>query len=61
MCEESIFNVIYQDIGMDEVLSLIKIKSNEEKPRYLIAYDETIFCKSDIIYFVENVFRLRFV
>lgn len=61
MGEDSIFNMIYQDIGMDDVLSIIKIKSNEEKPRYLIAYDETIFCKSDIIYFVENVFRLRFV
>lgn len=60
MLEDSIFNMIYQDIGMNEVLSLIKIKSNEEKPRYLMAYDEKIFCKSDIIYLIENIFRLRF-
>ena len=58
--EDSIFNMIYQDIDMNEVFSLIKIKSNEEKPRYLMAYDETIFCKSDIIYLIENMFRLSF-
>jgi hypothetical protein len=60
MWVDSIFNMIYQDIGMNDVLSLIKIKSNEEKPRYLMAYDETIFCKSDIIYLVENMFRRKF-
>jgi hypothetical protein len=61
LLEASKFNMIYQDINSNDVLSLFKIKSNEEKPRYLLAYDETIFDKSDIIYLVENIFRLKFI
>jgi hypothetical protein len=55
--ESSIFNLIYEDIDEKELFAMCRIKSTEEKPRFLLAYDNTIFDKSDIIYFVDYLFK----
>jgi hypothetical protein len=46
-------NKIDNDI---DVLSIVKLKSNEEKPRFLLAYDDEYFEKDNIIYFVNSIF-----
>jgi hypothetical protein len=51
--EPSIYNVIYEDIGIGDVFALIKIGSNF---KYLVAYDDSYFDKSDIEYFVNCIF-----
>lgn len=56
--EPSIFNVIYHDISK-ELFAICRIKSNEEKPRFSLAYDDTIFDKTDIIYFVDYLFKSK--
>ena len=55
--EASIYNVIYYVVPDIEVFSIVKISSNEIKPRYLLAYDDMYFKKDDIIYFVQNIFE----
>lgn len=55
--ELSIFNLIYEDIDEKELFAMCRIKSTEEKPRFLLAYDNIIFDKSDIIYFVDYLFK----
>lgn len=57
--ESSIFNLIYEDINKNEVFAICRIKSTEEKPRFLLAYDDTIFDKSDIIYFIDYIFKCK--
>ena len=58
--ETSIYNIIYYNlINNNEVFAIIKIKSNEEKPRYLLAYDDKYFEKDDIIYLVNYIFSLN--
>jgi len=65
--EPSIYNIIYYTIlnknknrGEHEAFAIVKIKSNEEKPRFLLAYDEENFNKNDIIYFVNYIFKCQF-
>ena len=53
--EPSVYNCIFER-GNNEVLAIAKIKSSEEKPRFLLAYDDTYFEKEDIIYFVNCIF-----
>jgi hypothetical protein len=53
--EPSVFNSIYFLYNTD-VLAIVKIKSNEEKPRFLLAYDDEYFEKDNIIYFVNYIF-----
>ncbi len=55
--EPSVYNSIYVE-GNNEVLSIVKIKSSEEKPRFLLAYDDTYFKKEHIIYFVNCIFSI---
>jgi hypothetical protein len=55
--EPSVYNSIYVK-GNNEVLSIVKIKSSEEKPRFLLAYDDTYFKKEHIIYFVNCIFSI---
>lgn len=43
-----------------DIFAVIMIKSNEENPRYLIAYDENIFDKTDVIYLINCIFKLNF-
>lgn len=57
--ESSLFNLIYEDINRKEVFAICRIKSTEEKPRFLLAYDDTIFDKSDIIYFIDYIFKCK--
>ena len=53
--EPSVYNSIYER-GNNEVLSIIKIKSSEDKPQFLLAYDDEYFKKDNIIYFVNVYF-----
>jgi hypothetical protein len=53
--EPSSYNCIFER-GNNEVLSIVKIKSSEEKPRFLLAYDDEYFKKDNIIYFVNYIF-----
>ena len=55
--EPSVYNSIYER-GNNEVLSIVKIKSSEEKPRFLLAYDDIYFKKEHIIYFVNYIFSI---
>jgi hypothetical protein len=56
--EPSIFNSIYCVNSID-VLAITKIKSNEEKPRFLLAYDDEYLEKNNIIYFVNYIFSKK--
>lgn len=55
----SIFNLIYEDFDKKELFAICRIKSTEEKPRFLLAYDNTIFDRSDIIYLVDYIFKSK--
>ena len=55
--EVSVYNIIYYNlIDNNDIFAIMKIKSNEEKPRYLLAYDDKYFEKDDIIYLVNYIF-----
>lgn len=62
--EPSVYNSIYycNVVVSDtiDVLSLIRIKSSEEKPRFLIAYDNEYFEKEYIIYFIHYIFSIQY-
>ena len=58
--EASEYNLIYETYDNKELFSICRIKSNEEKPRFILAYDETIFDKSDIIYLTDCIFKKKF-
>ncbi len=55
----SIFNCIYTCRNKD-VLSILKIYSNNEKPRYLLAYEIDEFTKDEIIYLVNCIFKREY-
>jgi hypothetical protein len=55
--EPSAYNSIFKR-GNNEVLAIVKIKSSEEKPRFLLAYDDEYFKKEHIIYFVNCIFSI---
>jgi hypothetical protein len=55
--EPSSYNSIFER-GNNEVLSIVRIKSSEEKPRFLLAYDDEYFKKEHIIYFVNYIFSI---
>ena len=58
--EPSIYNVIYESVYKNNLFSIVKIKSNEEKPRFLVTYDDKYLDKSDIIYLVDSMFKEKF-
>ena len=58
--EPSRYNVIYESVYNDNLFSIVKIKSNEEKPRFLLTYDDKYLDKSDIIYLVDSMLRGKF-
>ncbi|MEB3214326.1 MAG: hypothetical protein VKL39_23455 [Leptolyngbyaceae bacterium] len=58
--EASIYNIIYETHDKKEILAIIKLKSNEEKPRFILAYDETILDRSYIIYLTDFIFKRKF-
>lgn len=50
----SIYNAIYDRCGRDyQSFALVK---NGKSNRYLLAYDDSYFDKSDIIYFIHTIF-----
>ena len=51
----SVYNSIYRLTNHDDMLAIVKIKSNKESPRFLLTYDES-FLKDDIIYLVDYIF-----
>jgi len=58
--EPSKYNMIYETVLKIELFAICRIKSNEEKPRFLLAYDENLFDKSGIIYLVDRIFKQEF-
>ena len=53
--EPSGYNCIFER-GINQVLSIVKIKSSEDKPRFLLAYDDEYFKKERIINFINCIF-----
>jgi len=43
-----------------DVLCIIKLKSSEDKPRYIVAYDEKVFDKPCLIYLIDCIFKKNF-
>lgn len=61
-CQSSIYNMIYSNYEGDQIFFAIsRVKSNEEKPRYLLAYDSELFDRSDIIYLIDCIFKFKFI
>lgn len=58
--ESSKYNIIYYDNHNTEIVGIVRIKSNDEKPQYLLAYDDKYFDRSDIIYLIECIFKEKF-
>ena len=56
----SVYNVIYKNTCNVNVFALVKNNSNEKSPRYSMAYDDDYFERSDIIYFVDCIFKNTF-
>jgi hypothetical protein len=55
--EPSMYNAIYQDMCIGELLAIVKKGYNQQ---YLLAYDDEYFDKSDINYFVNIIFTNAF-
>lgn len=52
----SIYNVIYYVNNIcdtTDAFGIVRMQSSEEKPRFMIAYDDEIFDRSDILYLVH--------
>ncbi len=58
--EPSKYNMIYEDINKKEIFSILRIRSNEEKPRFVLEYEDTILDKNDVIYLIECIFKEKF-
>lgn len=58
--ESSEFNLMYETYDNKELFAICRIKSNEEKPRFILAYDSDILDRSDIIYLVDCIFKQKF-
>lgn len=57
--EPSIYNIIY-DSQNKVVFSIARIKSNEEKPRFIVSYDDKCIDKSDIIYLIDYMLKQKY-
>jgi len=53
------YNMIYKD-NNNEIFAILRIRSSNEKPRYLLAFDESNFDRSDVIYLTEIMFKCKF-
>ena len=40
-----------------ETFAIVKNNSNEKSPKYSVAYEDIHFDRSDIVYFVEYIFK----
>jgi len=59
----SCFNCIYywnNRDGIKNVFSILKLYSNEDKPRFLLAYDSDEFNKDEVIYLVNCIFKNKY-
>jgi hypothetical protein len=52
------YTMIYEDINKNDIVTITKIKSSEESPRFLLTYKSDILDKSDIIYLVNCIFTV---
>jgi hypothetical protein len=54
----SSYNAIYYSMSSNEkeTFGIVRIKSTETKPRFMVAYEDTRFDKSDVIYLVHCLF-----
>jgi len=57
----SIYNSIYHTVLNVDAFAIVKIKSNEKTPRFLMAYDDAYFERADVIYFVNCMFKHLFI
>jgi hypothetical protein len=55
--QPSIYNAIYEITGIGHVFALVKFSQNL---KYLLAYDDSYFDKSDIGYFINCIFTNTF-
>jgi len=59
----SFFNFSYY-LTLDKIkrplISCVRVKSTEEKPRFLIAYDPDYIIESDAVYIINCIFRNRY-
>ena len=58
----SSFNSIYYCTknNNQDVFSILKIYSNEDKPRFLLAYDSDEFNRDELIYLVNCIFKNKY-
>jgi hypothetical protein len=58
----SCFNCIYycHKYGTQNVFSILKLYSNEDKPRFLLSYDSDEFSQEEIIYLVNCIFKNKY-
>lgn len=59
----SCFNCIYyRHVGSEkkDIFSILKIYSNEDKPRLLLAYDSDEFNKDELIYMINCIFKNKY-
>lgn len=57
--QASEYNMIYETYDKIELFAICRIKSNEEKPRFILAYNDN-FNRSDVIYLVDCIFKRKF-
>ena len=55
--QPSFFNIVYVDIREKNQFEMVKLLSNKGNPIYVVAYNDTLFDKSDIIYLVNYVLK----
>lgn len=56
--EPSFYNLMYECDGKD-IFGIVKIKSNEDKPRFIVAYDDMYFEKNDIIFLTDCMLKRK--
>ena len=56
----SIYNVIYHSVENVDAFSIIKIKSSNKTPQFLIAYDDNYVNRDQIIYLVNYLLKNHF-
>lgn len=66
-CEPSVFNLIYDmschdgyNIVNKEIFAIVRLKSNETKPRFLLAYDDNYLNKDEILSLIDCIFKNKY-
>jgi hypothetical protein len=58
--DASRYNMIYEDINKKEIVAICKLKSTENKPRFIIAYDSNVLDRSNLIYLVDCLLKEKY-